>query len=98
MKRVWIPATCALAAFVPAIALAASREVTLAVPGMTCPSCPVTLRIALQRLHGVRVVRSDLAHRTVKVELSDPQVRDADLLDATRNAGYASSVVKAGPR
>ena len=75
-------------------ALAATRTVTLSVPGMTCPTCPVTLRTTLNRLHGVHVVRTDLTHRIVNVEVTDSHVTDRDLTDATKNVGYPSTVVK----
>lgn len=86
-----------LTILVGAPALAATRTVTLSVPAMTCPSCPVTLRTTLDRLHGVHVVRTDLTHRFVNVEVTDSHVTDRDLTDATKNVGYPSTVVKNNP-
>ncbi len=33
--------------------LATTRTVTLDVPGMTCPTCPITIKKALQKIDGV---------------------------------------------
>lgn len=83
-----------LSVMLSAPAFASTRYVTLAVPGMTCPSCPATLRVVLDRLPGVHVVGADPVHRTLKVDVSDSRVTDRDLIEATNNAGYPSSVVK----
>ncbi|MGC9159545.1 MAG: cation transporter, partial [Terracidiphilus sp.] len=52
-KRAWF-AICMLAA--PVSAFAATRTVTLSVPGMTCPVCPITVRKALREVPGVEKV------------------------------------------
>lgn len=74
-------------------ASAATRTITLEVPGMTCPACPVTLRTALDRLRGVHVQRSDLKLRTVTVVVTDDRVSNAELTQATANVGYPSTVL-----
>ncbi len=40
----------ALMLFAAIPALAFARSVTLSVPGMYCPSCPVTVRVVLERV------------------------------------------------
>jgi len=74
---------------------ASGRTVTLSVPGMYCPSCPVTVRKALERLQGVHVVAVDLDKRTVQVEVTDTHVTNQQLTSTTANAGYPSTVVDA---
>lgn len=37
-------------------AWAASRTVTLSLPGMTCPACPITVNKALSKVEGVSEV------------------------------------------
>jgi mercuric ion binding protein len=72
----------------------AARVVTLSVPGMTCPACPVTVRTSLERVPGVHVVSTNLDDKTVKVEITDSHVTNRQLTEATTNAGYPSTVVK----
>lgn len=75
-------------------ALAATRIVTLKVPGMTCPSCPVTLRTALGRLHGVHVQAADLKLRTLTIAVTDDRVSTSALTKTTADVGFPSSVLK----
>ena len=50
MKKLF--ASLALAAFVAPV-FAATQTVTLSVPGMTCASCPITVKHALSKVEGV---------------------------------------------
>ncbi len=77
-------------------ALAATRIVTLKVPGMTCPSCPVTLRTVLDRIHGVHVQTADLKRRTLTVSVTDDRVSNSELTTTTAAAGFASFVLTKG--
>ncbi len=95
MKRFSVPVLgLALALLAAAPPLTSARSVTLSVPGMYCPSCPVTVRKALERVHGVHVVKADLTHLTVEVKVTDSHITNRELTDATANAGYPSTVVK----
>lgn len=93
MKKIIILLVALLAATVVP-AFAAARIVTLSVPGMICPACPVTVRTSLNRLPGVRVIAVNLQEKTVTVEVGDARVNDPALTTATRNAGYPSTVLK----
>jgi mercuric ion binding protein len=100
MKRLSFLLSVALASFAATAALAAQpaasgRTVTLSVPGMYCPSCPVTVRKALERVPGVHVVGINLDKRTVQVEVTDQHVTNEQLTSTTANAGYPSTVVNA---
>ena len=77
---------------VPMACMAATRTVTLAVPGMTCPLCPVTIKKSLEKVTGVGEVSSDLARKTVTISYDETKTRPAALIQATTNAGYPSSV------
>ena len=59
MKKLF--ASLALAAAVAPV-LAATQTVTLAVPGMTCAACPITVKKALSKVEGVSKV--DVGQRT----------------------------------
>lgn len=82
----------ALATILATPAWAAVRTVTLSVPGMTCPACPITVKTALSRVDGVRQVdiRSG-AHEAI-VTFDDAKASMQKLTDATARAGYPSSV------
>lgn len=81
-----------IASSVSAMSMAATRNVTLAVAGMTCPTCPITVRKSLQKLAGVETVRIDFPHKAVIVSYDDAKVHPAQLTQATADAGYPSTV------
>jgi mercuric ion binding protein len=73
-------------------ALAASRTVTLDVQNMTCAVCPITVKKALEHVSGVQQVTVDYASKTATVEFDDAAATADQLTEATKNAGYPSSV------
>lgn len=67
------------------------ETVVLDVPGMTCGTCPITVRLALKRVTGVIDARADFDARTATVTF-DPGETDVQvLIRATTEAGYPSS-------
>lgn len=72
--------------------LAATRTVTLSVPGMTCPACPITVRKALSKVEGVTRTEVSFEKREVVVVFDDARTTASKLVEATRNAGYPSKV------
>ena len=91
MKRLF--ATLMLAASCT-VAWPAMRTVTLSVPGMDCPVCPLTVRAALERVPGVSSARIDFERRQARVSFDDARVDVAALMRATRDAGYPSTPVR----
>ena len=73
-------------------ALAAQRTVTLAVPGMTCAACPITVKKALTRIDGVSRADVDYAKRQAVVRFDDAKTGVAMLTRATAEAGYPSTL------
>ena len=73
-------------------AWAAPRTVTLAVPGMTCATCPITVKKALTRVTGVTKVDVDLDNLQAVVTFDDAKTTVAALTKATTDAGYPSTV------
>jgi len=84
-------ATAAVLA-VGAPAWAAPQTVTLAVPGMTCAACPITVKQALSRVSGVNKIDVSLEKKEAVVTFDDAKTNVAALTKATENAGYPSSV------
>jgi mercuric ion binding protein len=73
-------------------ALAAPRTATLDVQNMTCAVCPITVKKALEHVPGVQKVAVDYATKTATVEFDDTTATTEKLTDATKSAGYPSTV------
>lgn len=76
----------------PAAAYAAEKTVTLAVPGMYCATCPITVRGSLEAVPGVTKVIVSLAEKTAVVTFDDSKTAPPALITATTNAGYPSAL------
>ncbi len=72
---------------------AANQQVTLEVAGMTCSSCPVTVKKALSKVKGVQQVTTNLKLKQAVVSFDDTQTTLQKLTDATAHAGYPSTVI-----
>jgi len=68
------------------------RELTLQVTGMVCPACPPNVVRALESLEGVHSAEVDLATHQARVRFDPSRVSIEDMTQATRRAGYPSSV------
>lgn len=75
-------------------AWSAIRTVTLSVPAMNCPVCPVTVKAALGKVAGVTRTEVDFERRLAHVTFDDAKTDVQSLTHATRDAGYPSTPVK----
>lgn len=91
MKKLF--ASLALVA-VAAPVLAATQTVTLSVPGMTCATCPITVKKALSKVDGVIQTKASFETREATVTFEDAKTNAQALIQATTNAGYPSQIVK----
>lgn len=73
-------------------AWAATKTVTLAVPGMTCAACPITVKTALAKVDGVEKTEVSFEKREAVVSYDDAKTTVAALTKATEGAGYPSTV------
>jgi mercuric ion binding protein len=71
---------------------AATHTVTLAVPGMTCAACPITVKKALSKVEGVSQVNVTFEKREAVVTFDNAKADVQKLAKATEDAGYPSSV------
>ncbi len=83
-------------AFAVAVALtgsawAAPKTVALNVPGMTCPTCPITVKKALNKVPGVSKIDIDLSKKQAIITFDDSKTSTQALVAATTNAGYPST-------
>lgn len=73
---------------------AAVQTVTLSVPTMDCPVCPITVKKALTGVDGVSKAKVNFDERLATVTFDDAKTTVEKLTEATANAGYPSSVQK----
>ena len=90
MKK--LAALISLAATLSAPAWAATKTVTLSVPGMTCEACPITVKKALSRVGGVEKAEVSFEKREAVVTFDDAKTNADALTKATANAGYPATV------
>ena len=89
MKKLFV--ALALAAIgVPV--LAATQPVTLSVPGMTCSTCPITVKKAISKVEGVSKIDVTFEALEAVVTFDDAKTSVQKLTKATEDAGYPSSV------
>lgn len=89
MKKLF--ASLAVAAIVVP-AWASTHTVKLAVPGMTCAACPITVKKAISKVEGVSKVDVTFEKREALVTFDDTKTSVQQLTRATEEAGYPSSV------
>jgi mercuric ion binding protein len=82
----------ALSAALSAPAWAATQAVTLSVPGMRCAACPITIKKALNKVDGVETIEVNFEKREALVTFDDAKTTVEALVEATKNAGYPSTV------
>ena len=69
------------------------QSVTLAVENMTCGTCPIVVKKALQRVPGVSAVVVDFEHKTATVTFDQGKATTAELTKATTDAGFPSKLI-----
>ena len=81
---------------ISAASLADEQSITLSVPGMDCPSCPYMIEQSVLFVDGVQSAEAELKTRTCIVVYDDAIASVEDILSATADIGYKSSVVDPG--
>lgn len=89
---VWLVAAAAATMAMTSPARAATQTVTLAVPSMDCPVCPITVKKALTKVSGVSDAKVEFDKREAVVTFDDAKASVQQLTQATKNAGYPSNV------
>ena len=92
MKRSLFAALAFAVAGFASPAEAAQRTVVLSVPDMNCSACPITVRKALEKVPGVEKVKATLEPPEAVVTFDDAKTGIERLMEATKQAGYPSSV------
>lgn len=73
-------------------AWAATRTITLSVPGMTCAACPITVKKALSRVDGVSRIVVIFDKREATVTFDDAKTTVQALTKAAGNTGYPVTI------
>lgn len=68
------------------------QTVVLDVQNMTCELCPITVKKALDKVEGVEKVEASYEKKEAVVTFDDAKTKVKDLMEATKNAGYPSTV------
>ena len=69
------------------------RTVTLVVENMTCGTCPIVVKKALERVPGVSATSVDFDKKTATVTYDPDKASSAKLTQATTEAGFPSKLV-----
>jgi len=75
-------------------AWAAPKSVTLDVPGMTCPTCPVTIKKALLKQPGVTAVIVRYEKKQLEVVFDDAKTNPTAIMKSTASVGFPSQSAK----
>lgn len=68
------------------------KRVTLSIPSMDCPVCPITVKKALSQVSGVSHATVNFDRRQAVVTFDDAKTNVGALTDSTKNAGYPSTL------
>jgi mercuric ion binding protein len=90
MKKVFTTLATLLILATPAWAV--PKTVTLSVPTMDCPVCPITVKKALSKVPGVSQADVNFDQREATVTFDDAKTTAEALTKATKAAGYPSTV------
>lgn len=71
---------------------AADRSVTLQVSNMTCATCPIAVRMSLEKVPGVESAKVDFKAKLAVVRFDSAKTTTEALMKATADAGFPSTV------
>jgi mercuric ion binding protein len=69
------------------------QTATLAVENMTCGTCPIVVKKALERVPGVSSTTVDFDKKMATVTFDPDKANSAKLTQATTDAGFPSKVI-----
>ena len=78
-------------------AQAATRTATLEVKGMTCSTCPLTVRQVLLKSPGVSHAKVDLKSAAATITFDDATTSVERMANAVTEAGFPAALRKATP-
>lgn len=95
MTRTKLLLAAAIAALFSSFALSAeTQSATLAVEGMTCAGCPITVKRLLKKVPGVSEVTVDAKTHLAQVKFDPDKTQPDQLAKAVTEIGYPTTVKK----
>ncbi|MER1969182.1 mercury resistance system periplasmic binding protein MerP [Castellaniella ginsengisoli] len=91
MKKMLVAAALSI---LTAPAWAVPTTVTLSIPTMDCPVCPITVKKALTKVPGVSQAEISFEKRLATVTYESTKTSVDALVQATTNAGYPSILME----
>ena len=95
MKPLITLAALAIGLLASSAAYAGEQTVKLAVSGMYCAACPITVQKSLSAVPGVSKVTVSFEQKSATVTFDDKKTDVEALIKATTDAGYASKLAEA---
>lgn len=92
MKIAWTLIASLILAVNFAAAADGDQTATFDVEKMTCATCPIAVRKAMQRVNGVKEVNVDLDSKTAIVTYDDNVTTAAEIGNASTEVGFPASV------
>ena len=92
MKIVWTLIASLFLAINFAAAADSDQTATFDVEKMTCATCPIAVRKAMQRVDGVKEVNVDLDSKTAIVTYDASVTTTAEIESASTDVGFPASV------
>ena len=65
---------------------------TFAIRNMTCPTCPITVKTAMSRVAGVKLVKIDFAAKTATVTYDSSVATPTKIAAASIDVGYPAQL------
>lgn len=78
----------------PGVSATALHQTIFAIENMTCATCPITVRKAMEGVAGVSAVEVDFAAKTARATYDPKRTTAAQIAMASTNAGYPAHAVK----
>lgn len=68
--------------------LAWAEKACFEVQGMTCATCPITVKVAIKKLNGVQQVKTSFEEKDAVVEFDSKKTALKEIQKAIENVGY----------
>lgn len=80
-----------------AVALGAERAAAFSVENMTCSTCPLTIKVAVKKIDGVRIVRVNYERKTATVVYDDARTTTNEIAAAMNDSGFPATLMSSKP-
>ncbi len=75
-------------------AVASAQTATFAVANMTCATCPITVKTAMQKVPGVHSVNVSFKKKTARVVFDPLRVKPAAIAAASTGVGFPATMAR----